>query len=58
MKNEILLELAKRWDNDAANPVCEDGSPEAQRGNNIAEGIRQGKRECADTLRMLTSILP
>ena len=57
MKNEVLLELAARWDLDARNPVCEDGAPEAERQNHINEGIRQGKRECADMLRTLCSLL-
>lgn len=57
MKDVILLELARRWDLDAVPPDCEDGSPEAQRSNGIAEGRREAKRECADTLRTLVSLL-
>jgi hypothetical protein len=57
MRNEALFELAKRWESDATNPVCENGAPEAAIDNAIANGIRQGKRECADMLRMLISIL-
>ena len=51
MNTVILLELAARWDRDARNPVCEDGSPEAERGNAIALGTRMGKTTCADELR-------
>lgn len=57
MKDAVLYELANRWDRDAREPVTENGSPEAQRGNAVAEGIRQGKRECADCLRGLISLI-
>ena len=57
MKDAILLELAARWERDAVAPQCEDGSPDAQRGNNIAQGRREGKRECADALRSLVQLL-
>lgn len=57
MKSLILLELAKRWEEDAVEPQCQDASPSAQEFNAIAKGERQAKRECADTLRMLVSIL-
>lgn len=59
MKDTIILELARRWDLDAVPPVCdcEDGSPEAQRSNYISVGHREAKRECADTLRTLVSLL-
>lgn len=57
MKDAILLELANRWERDAKAPECEDGSPEAQRGNYIAQGRREGLRECADGIRMLVQLL-
>jgi hypothetical protein len=57
MKDAVLMELAHRWEMDAREPECEDGSKEAERGNAISEGIRQGKRECADTLRELISLI-
>lgn len=57
MKDAILLELAKKWEQDAKAPQCEDGSPEAQRGNYISQGRREGKRECADAIRMLVQLL-
>jgi len=57
MNPAILLELAARWERDAIQPDCENGAPEAQRQNDIDHGIRQGKRECADSLKMLVSIL-
>lgn len=57
MKDSVLIELAKRWENDAITPECQDGSPEAAIGNAEAHGRRQGFRECADALRMLVGLL-
>jgi hypothetical protein len=57
MNPAILLELAARWERDAKQPECESGAPEAERQNHIDHGIRQGKRECADGLRSLVSLL-
>ena len=56
MKSSILLELAKRWEQDAVDPQLQDGAP-AQFGNAVAKGERQAKRECADALKMLVQIL-
>lgn len=53
----ILLALAERWELDASYNGPVDGSPEAQKGNNIEQGIREGKRESADALRMLIALL-
>lgn len=57
MKSAILLELAKRWEDDAAEPVTQDGSEGALLRNAEAHGKRQSKRECADALKMLVSLL-
>lgn len=57
MKDAVLLELAARWEREAVEPQCEDGSPEAAIGNAKAHGRRQGLRECADALRMLIRLL-
>lgn len=57
MNPQVLLELAARWERDANLSGPEDGSPEAERGNRIRQGIREGKRECADALRSLVSII-
>lgn len=57
MKDSILVELAARWDRDAANPHVEDGSEEAKIRNAISRGERQAKRECADTIRALVQML-
>lgn len=54
MKNEILIELAKVWDLEAKTPEVMDGSDEAKIDNARRQGSREAKRECADTLRMLT----
>lgn len=55
MKSAILLELAKRWEADAAEPVTQDGSQAIR--NAIDRGHREAKRECADALKMLVSLL-
>lgn len=57
VKNSVLIELAKRWDDDAKEPEFLDGSNEAIVSNSIAKGERHAKRECADTLRKLIEIL-
>jgi hypothetical protein len=57
MRDTIILELASRWEKDAKEPQCCDGSPEAQLSNGRASGMREAKRECADTLRTLVELL-
>jgi hypothetical protein len=57
MKDAVLYELANRWDRDAQEPVTEDGSPEAKVRNAVNQGIREGKRECADCLRSLIGLI-
>lgn len=57
MKDEVLVELARRWERDAAEPGVEDGSPGAEVNNAKSQGMRETKRECADTLRTLVLIL-
>lgn len=57
MKKEVLLELASRWEADAKAPECQNGAPEAEKQNRINQGIREGKRECADGLRTLVKLL-
>lgn len=57
MKSSILLELTRRWEQDSAEPQCQNGSEEAKIGNAIAKGERQAKRECADALKMLVYLL-
>ena len=57
MKDVILLELARRWEADATIPETKDGSPEAEVSNAFAQGHRECKRECADTIRSLVAVL-
>jgi hypothetical protein len=57
MNKEVLLELAARWERDARPLGAEDGSEEARIGNAVAQGHRECKRECADTLRTLVQML-
>lgn len=54
MNDNILLELADRWDRDAVNPAVEAEDPIH---NQLTKGQRECKRECADTLRTLVSML-
>lgn len=57
MKNVVLQELINRWETDAQEPTDVDGNPEAEIRNAIAKGERQAKRECADTLRTLMTLI-
>ena len=57
MKKEVLLELVSRWEKDAIEPEKQDGSEQAVLPNAVQQGIREGKLECADGLRMLVDIL-
>lgn len=51
MNDNVLLELANRWRDDASN-LNDTGVVDLK-----TLGHREAKRECADTLRMLVSIL-
>ena len=58
MNTVILLELAKRWENDALKSEQDKSAYEV--GSDlpaIQQGHREAKRECADVLRMLVSAL-
>ena len=57
MKKAVLLELAARWEQDAIEPENQDGSEQAVLPNAVQQGIREGRRECADGLRMLVDLL-
>ena len=58
MKDAILLELAARWEEDAKpNGMVEDGSPENAENRFRNAGMRETKRECADTIRTLVKIM-
>jgi hypothetical protein len=57
MKEVILLALAAKWENDAITPECENGAAEARLENAKNKGYREGKRECADALKMLVNLL-
>ena len=57
MKKEILLELANKWMQDGEVPKEEDGSEQAKIPNAIAQGQREYKRECADALRTIVTLL-
>ena len=57
MKDYILLELANRWTEDAKERIAVDASEESKIHNATTKGERQAKRECADAIRMLVSLL-
>ena len=57
MKDAILIELAARWEFEAEMPEAIDDSDNAKEVNAKAQGYRECKRECADALRTLVSIL-
>ena len=61
MNKEVLLELAKRWDADAASLGDQQAiDPEDVSANRNAaqeQGYREAKRECADALRTLVDML-
>lgn len=60
MKNIVLLELARRWKDEAKNPTVLDGhiSAEEVRRTSEEKGSREAKRECADALEILCTLLP
>ena len=53
MKNKILIEIAKVWESEAKTPEVQNGSEDAKIDNARRQGMREAKRECADTLKML-----
>jgi len=60
MKDAILIELARRWKQDANPPTCENGAPdtvETARIKGVRQGHREMKRECADAILSLVEIL-
>jgi len=57
MNNATLLALAEKWESEAKTPEIEDGSDSAKMMNAMARARRECKRECADTLRTLVSLL-
>ena len=57
MRNIVLKELASRWIRDASTPEAQDGNKKAELQNAVNKAVRETKRECADTLIMLTQIM-
>ena len=57
MKDAILLELARRWVIEAAPPEIQNGAEEAKIQNAVDQGRREAKRECADGIKALVSLL-
>ncbi|WP_028840213.1 hypothetical protein [Thermomonas fusca] len=57
MKDNLLMQLADRWDRDAKDPEAMDGSDEAKERNAYEHGMRYAKRECANTVRELIRLI-
>jgi hypothetical protein len=57
MNDAVLLELARRWENDAKTPDVQIAAGTESVPQAISKCERRVKRECADTLRMLVSML-
>lgn len=57
MKSETLIDLAEKWEREAADPINLDGSEEAKIPNAVSKGKREGKLQCAATLRALIQLL-
>ena len=57
MRTVVLIELAEKWERDAKEPNVTSNNPEYAEANGIHQGMRETKRECADTLRMLIQVL-
>lgn len=57
MKDTVILELAARFDRDGTPPLAVDGSEEAKISNAYDQGLREGKRNCADAIRELVKLL-
>jgi hypothetical protein len=57
MKDSIILELCRRWEQAAIAPEYTVGNEEAKIQNAIDLGRRECYRECSDTLRTLVSLI-
>lgn len=57
IKNAVVNQIIEKWNLDARNPECEDGSESAKIGNARASGKREGIAFCADQLRALVELL-
>jgi len=57
MKKETLIDLVEKWERDSETPETRDGSKEAERGNDVQDGERQGRLQCAEDLRDLINLV-
>ena len=59
MDNEMLLTLIDQWKKDAERPDNQKSTENIDEmiRNAVNDGIRQGKRECADMLQTLIQFL-
>ena len=64
MKKEVIEALAEQWEKDAIPPTIEDACVSSSNDRMVldvknaqAAAVRETKRECADALRMLVSML-
>lgn len=61
MKNDILIELAKRWEHEAEPPSDRQAYPDGEGGARLCgqhTGERETLRRCADTIRTLVNMFP
>jgi len=57
IKNAVIEAIIEKWNLEARNHECEDGSEHAKLGNARNHGRREGMANCADQLRVLVDLL-
>jgi len=57
MHNSVLLELVAKWEKEAVEPECQDGSPDAEIENAVNRGARAKASKCAEDLNLLIKLI-
>ena len=57
MREETLVDLIRKWEEQAKDPKCEDGSDDAKISNAIDHGKRVGLATASLELRQLISLM-
>jgi hypothetical protein len=57
IKNAVIEAMIEKWNLEARNPECEDGSESAKLGNAKNHGRREAIAKCADQLQVLLNLL-
>lgn len=57
MRDSVILELAEKWEREAREPLCQNGSEEAKIPNAIADGERRAQLKCANDIRALIALI-